>query len=217
MHPARLFLALIAIGLAGGCSTTRSPQLYLSHFDIKNPQVDDFETCASSGCREISRLAYSEAEWQSICDLFKPAPTNAEEERGRIRIALAAMETIIGEKNGTSADCPMNRRGNARTGQLDCIAEATNTTVALILLAQDGLLHYHTVGYPAHRGFLQLKLPHNTATIYEKETGEQYTVDTWFFANGEQPVTVPVSAWKTDYSPFKENPYHEPVHLPETP
>jgi hypothetical protein len=32
-------------------------------------------------------------------------------------------------------------------------------------------------------------------------TGDHYTVDSWFFKNGEPPVCVPVSEWKAGYDP----------------
>jgi hypothetical protein len=200
----RLILASLAATIAlllTGCESTRRPALYLSHFDLKQPQVNDFEVCASSGCRDVSPLGYTDSEWQSIRSIFEPVPTSAAEERERIKIAVAAMEQIIGVKNGTSGDAPRNRRSEGTGSQLDCIAEAANTTVALLLFQQEGLLQFHLVGYPQHRGFLRGRLPHNTASIYEKSTNAHYTVDSWFFKNGEPPVCVPVSDWKAGYDP----------------
>ena len=165
--------------------------------------MSDFETCASAGCRNISRLAYSESEWQSIRDIFSPSPTTAEEERQRLIIAVGAMETLIGAKNGTSADNEKNNRKIVTGPQLDCIAEAANTTVALLLLDKEGLIQHHRVGYPQHRGFARLRLPHNTASLFDNETGQHYALDSWFFANGEPPVCVPVSDWKAGYDPHK--------------
>ncbi len=189
--------------LMSGCSTTRNPKLYLSHFQLQPPTVNDFEVCSSAGCRDISRLAYTPTEWQSIRALFEPAPTTPAEERQRLMLAIAAMETIIGYKNGTSADNMKNDRRVVTGPQLDCIAEAANTTVALILLDQEGLIQHHRVGYPQHRGFLQLRLPHNTATLFDNQTGQHYALDSWFYANGELPICVPVSVWKAGYDPHR--------------
>lgn len=195
---------LLAVFLAAGCSTTRRPGLYLSHFDLREPTVKDFDVCASSGCRTISKLSYSDEEWQTIRSLFEPAPATPAAERDRLMLAIAAMETIIGEKNGTSADNMKNDRRVVTGPQLDCIAEAANTTVALILLDKEGLIRHHRVGYPQHRGFTRLRLPHNTASLFDNETGEHYALDSWFYANGEPPVCVPVSDWKSGYDPHKE-------------
>lgn len=205
----RLSLALLVLSAAfyTGCSTTtRAPELYLDHFDLlQSPTTSDFETCASAGCRKRTRLSYSESEWQSIRAVFKPAPLNAAEERERLLVAIAAMETLIGEKNGTSGDNPANQRNGSQEAQLDCIAEAANTTVALLLLKQDGLLRYHRVSYPQHRGFAHLQFPHNTAAVIENDGGAHYAIDSWFFANGEQPICVTVAEWKAGYRPETNN------------
>jgi hypothetical protein len=184
-----------------GCQSTRQPELYLSHFNLRQPEVSGFEVCASSGCRTISALGYTQAEWQSIRELFEPAATSAHEERERIQVAIAAVEQIIGLKNNTSGDAPRNQRELGSGPQLDCIAEAANTTVALLLFEKEGLLRFHRVGYPQHRGFFQLRLPHNTASIHEIDNEAHYTVDSWFFKNGEPPVCVPVQIWRAGYDP----------------
>ncbi|MFP4068704.1 MAG: hypothetical protein ACLFVC_00855 [Opitutales bacterium] len=215
MRPTAPGLAL-ALLLLAGCASQRDPADYLSYQSLDTtPAPDDFTVCASAGCRKTSRLAYSDSEWDSIAAVFDPPPATAAEERDRIAVAVAAMETYIGAKNGTHADRPMNRRNGLHQGQLDCIAEAANTTVALTLLHREGLLRHHRVGFPAHRGFAQLRLPHNTATVYELDGGERYAVDSWFFANGEKPVCVPVAAWTAGYSPFKDNPFHPARPQPE--
>jgi hypothetical protein len=128
----RLILAIFVTSIALfliGCGSSRHPQLYLSYFDMKQPQVGDFEVCASSGCHKLSQLAYTANEWETICAVFESASTSPADERERIKIAVAKIEQIIGTKNGTSADAARNHHhGNDK--QLDCIAEAANTTVA---------------------------------------------------------------------------------------
>jgi hypothetical protein len=194
-------LCSLALVVFTGCESTRQPSLYLSHFDLKPPAVNDFEVCASAGCRKKSSIGYTPNEWQSIRSVFEPAPASAAEERERIQTAIAAIEQIIGVKNGTSGDAPRNDRELGTGAQLDCIAEAANTTVALLLFDQEGLLKFHRVGYPQHRGFFQLRLPHNAASIYENETNAHYVVDSWFYRNGEPPVCVPVNEWRAGYDP----------------
>lgn len=201
-----LFASLLLLSWAlSGCGTTRAPQRYLSHFDLKQPQIDDFETCASIGCRKRSQLAYSEAQWQSLQAIFQPPASSAAEERQRLLLAIAAMETIIGAKNGTSVDQAKNQRNGHTSRQLDCIAETANTTVALLLLEQAELIRFHRVSYPQHRGFANLCFPHNTAVVCELESGAHFAIDSWFFANGEPPICVPVEQWKAGYAPPSVN------------
>jgi hypothetical protein len=204
------------MSLIVGCASWQSPSLYLSHWDLKQPEVSDFDLCASSGCEEISNLGYTEEEWDSIRAIFEPTPKNAAEERARILTAVGAMEQINGEKNGTAGDAPRNRRHLGTGAQLDCIAEAANTTVALLLLKKEGLLRFHTVGYPQHRGFFQIRLPHNAASIYETGTENHFVVDSWFYKNGEPPISVPVSQWRGGYDPDKEIPVQEEPKLKQT-
>jgi hypothetical protein len=200
----RLLLAIFVtsiVHLLIGCGSSRQPQLYLSYFDMKQPQVGDFEVCASSGCRTLSQLAYTAYQWGEISAIFEPAPTSPADERERIKIAVAKIEQIVGSKNGTSGDAARNQRPKGVGKQLDCIAEAANTTVALLLFEKENLLRYHTVGHPQHRGLLHGRLPHNTASIYENATLDHYAVDSWFFKNGEPPICVPVNKWKAGYDP----------------
>ena len=193
------FIALIL--LAAGCTTTRAPELYLSHFELKSPSINDFETCSSAGCRKRSKLAFTPEEWGTIQSLFEPAPVDAATEREQIRTAIALMETYIGEKNGTKYDQAKNQRNNSLGPQLDCIAEAANTTVGLMLLEKEQLLNFHRTSYPHHRGFSRLRLPHNTASVVELQSGTTYAIDSWFHANGTKPECVLVSDWKAGYNP----------------
>jgi hypothetical protein len=200
-HLAPLFVILFF----SGCASMRQPSTYISNLGLnKNPTVNNFDVCDSAGCRSVTGLSYTPEEWQSIAALFEPKPKTAAEERERINIAIGAMETIIGHKNGTLGDAPRNKRHLGTGKQIDCIAEAANTTVAIILLEQNGLLHYHRIGYPQHRGLTSLRYPHNTASVVELETGAVYVIDSWFYAGGEPAVCVPVEEWKAGYSANKE-------------
>lgn len=161
--------------------------------------MSDFEVCKSAACRKKSALGYTGAEWAGSRGIFEPAPTTPEAERERIKIAVALMEQINGPKNGTAGDAPKNKRHLGTGNQLDCVAEAANTTVALLLVEKEGLLHHHCLGYPQHRGFLQGRYPHNTASIYELGTEDHYAIDSWFFKNGKPPVCIPLNLWRAGY------------------
>lgn len=196
---------LFAILCFTGCASLRQPNTYISNLGLnKKPTISDFDVCDSAGCRSVTGLSYTPKEWQSITALFEPKAKSAAEERERINIAIGAMETIIGQKNGTLGDAPRNKRHLGTGKQIDCIAEAANTTVALLLLEQNGLLRYHRIGYPQHRGFTRLRYPHNTASVVELETGAGYVIDSWFFAGGEPAICVPTDLWKAGYDPDKD-------------
>ena len=82
--------------------------------------------------------------------------------------------------------------------QLDCIDESRNTTTLLKLIEERGWLSHHKVGKPKIRGFLlDLRYPHNTATVIEKQSGEAWAIDSWTTANAEFPDIMPLKVWKT--------------------
>ena len=133
-----------------GCGTTRDPAHYLEHYRCAEPSIEQFTVCSKAGCRQLSTLSYSGTEWQSIVQIFSPEALTADDERQRLRIAIATIEDIIGQKNGTHVDHPRNRReGDNHGAQLDCIAEATNTTVALTLLESAWATSLPPSGLPA--------------------------------------------------------------------
>ncbi|PXA03090.1 hypothetical protein DDZ13_13550 [Coraliomargarita sinensis] len=196
---------LFAVLLFSACASVRQPSSYIANLGLNSrPIIGEFDVCDSAGCRSITGLSYTPQEWQTIAALFEPKPESPAEERERINIAIGAMETMIGAKNDTLGDAPKNKRHLGTGKQIDCIAEAANTTVALLLLQQDGLLRYHTVGFPKHRGFTRLRFPHNTASVTERKSGDKYVIDSWFFAGGEPSISVPVSEWKAGYDPHKD-------------
>lgn len=202
----------VAVGIATllaamafiGCASIRQPNTYISNLGLNSrPVLSDFDVCDSAGCQSITGLSYTSLEWRSIAAIFEPEPENAAAERECINIAIGAMERIIGAKNDTLGDAKKNKRHLGTGKQIDCIAEAANTTVALLLLKQNGLLHFHNVGYPRHRGFTRLRFPHNTASVIEIQSGENYVIDSWFFAGGEPAISVHVDEWKAGYDPHK--------------
>ena len=63
------------------------------------------------------------------------------------------------------------------------------------------LLRWHEVGPPESRGSLFWDWPHTTATIAERAGGRRYTVDSWFYDNGEDAVVVPLEQWLAGWWP----------------
>ena len=198
-HSSAILLVAVSMSLMG-CAT-HSLDHYLGHYQIQNPEVGGFTVCKSYGCKKTSWLSYTDAEWESIRAIFTPAPVRADQERDRIRRAIGKMEQIIGSKNDTGRDNARNKIRGAQGNQLDCIAEATNTTVALLLLEKEGLLRFHQTAAPQHHGFLQLQGPHHSASIIELGNGNHYAVDSWFHAGGKEPEIVTVEAWKSGFDP----------------
>ena len=171
--------------------------------DASHRRPDAFSVCYGHGCRETVQLSLTAREWAEVKKQLSPPADNALNERRRIRRAIALLEVIVGRHTGTSSDIGGTFAGTGRLGQMDCVDEATNTTAYLQRMANAGLLRWHTVDEPAHRGFFILGWPHTSAVIRETETGERYSVDSWFHANGYPPEIVPLNRWRAGWRPEK--------------
>lgn len=170
---------------------------------IGRPVPARFTVCHGNTCARISEVHLSTAQWQQVRRIFNPPPPDAAAEREAIRRAIALIERLVGPQAGTSGDLGMNVPGFGLPGQMDCIDEATNTTVYLRMLQDDGLLRFHTLGQRTTRGYFRLLPgpPHSTAVIRETASGARYAVDSWFLDNGQPPFIVPLAKWKAGWEP----------------
>ncbi len=152
-----------------------------------------FQACVDYHCDILKPVTLHDRHWQAIRTLFDDI-RSAEQEREQIRAAIALMEKQVGEQTGSWRDLAKNDGDGAELGQLDCIAESTNTTTYLKLLEQDRLLKWHQVQERRRRNPWLFNI-HWTATIMDIQTRQVYAVDSWFFANGHPPVIQPIDKW----------------------
>ena len=153
----------------------------------------DFTACTAFVCKKSTETSLSESEWQQVRGLFKGVD-NPKQERTQIKQAIALLEVLVGAKTGTWRDLALNQIPSEKSGQLDCKAEATNTTTYLNLLQQDELLKWHKVQESVVRDRFWL-VPHWTGVIEDQTTGVKYSVDSWFRKNGEPPTVVTLERW----------------------
>ena len=158
---------------------------------IGNEQLS-FYACTDYHCDTGETVVLTQNDWMQIRKLF-PVGLSPEEERERIGRAVASLETSVGAITGTWRDLAGNVDGSGRGGQLDCISESKNTTTYLKLLSDDGLLIWHSVGTRHVRR--RIFAPHWTAVIIDRMTGKRFSVDSWYFDNGEPPVIQPLEDW----------------------
>lgn len=169
-----------------------------------DPTLDNFPVCYKHTCAVVDQLSLTPAEWQKIRDIFQPNADSPEAERLLIKKAIAQMERLIGEKTGTSDDKGENFAGVFAEGnQMDCIDESSNSTTYLALMQKDNLLQWHQVQPTKTRGFFFFGMPHTTAVIKENQSAQQWAVDSWFYANGVEPVIIPISQWSDGWHPEK--------------
>ena len=205
---ALLFAGLI-LCFSSGCSNflyspDKSTTVFLDTYNIQQPtSPSDFTTCNHYDCDGGgATVSLSAKQWQSIQTLFTPPSATASEERGRIAEAVALMEKYIGRQNNTFADQAGNDfKDPIESYQHDCVAETVNSTIYLLLLKKEQLLRWHQVSYPAHRSVATILFQHYSAVIKEIDSDDLYVVDSWFFANGEKPIIIPLAQWSKNYYP----------------
>jgi hypothetical protein len=169
--------------------------------DLPPVAPDDFPVCHGGTCALVARVSLSPAEWRPVREAMTPAAPDPAAERAQIALAVARLEGLVGPKTGTVGDLGGTFPGLGRSGQMDCMDEATNTTTYLRLLDQAGLLRWHGVEPHATRGFFVLGWPHTTAVVVDRTSGVRFAVDAWFHANGAAPEIVELARWRRGWRP----------------
>lgn len=169
-----------------------------------NQPTVHFAYCTSAGCGTQLAIKFSGAEWGEIGALFAGA-RDAAEERARIAKAMSRFEQLAAPNGGTQNDEGGWDMGGPEVGQLDCFAEAANTSTALFMMAKSGFLKFHTplTDQPTMRGvpYGTLGLVHASATIRENADGHLFVVDTWYMPSGGPSFVVDRGEWRGGWSP----------------
>lgn len=192
----RVFALALILFLSACAGNPRTPQMHFINHDIPIPRLEKFPHCRGYGCKYIDPIGLNDREWKTVRAGLPGA--SAQDERTKIAKSIGAFERIVGAIAKTDKDVAGTY---VQTGlyQHDCVDESTNTTTYLMLLDQNGWLKFHEVLAPTSRMFFSL--PHSTAVIRDKTTGERYAVDSWFHDNGAEAEIVPLSKWKMRWHP----------------
>lgn len=202
------FIISLALLFMTSCSTLNyNPEKpidqYYGRLNVPPPRtIKKFNICNQQACTGQAEVGFTTEQWHQILQLFTPAAPSAAREREQIAAAIGMMEQFTGPQANTFADQACNNlKEPLASFQLDCIAEATNSTTYLRLLEQEGLLLWHRVSYPARRVLFAFLVPHSTAVVRQVDSGELYAIDSWFHANGKKAVVVPLELWLQNYYP----------------
>jgi hypothetical protein len=195
--------ALVLAVLAGGCTHQRNGPVswHYGDFSVEPPRGNTVHVCHAYGCKKQTRYTFSEGdvgEIRAVMAKARKADTPAEERRA-VAYAVGWIETRVGEKIGTKSDrAGMDFSASGDPTQQDCVDEATNTTSYLLMLAHNGLIKHHTVGTPFAKDALWRGVSgwtHWTAVLAENGNGQRWAVDSWIYANGENPAIVETEKW----------------------
>jgi hypothetical protein len=203
----KLLRLVVLLGLAGAllgaCTHPRNGPVGQHYIDFSTepPRKNTVYVCHAYGCRIQTPFRFTDADIASIKTVMqkvRTADTPAEERRA-VAYAVGWMEKRTGDVIGTSADRPgMDFKASGDPTQQDCVDEATNTTSYLLILERNGLLRYHTVGTPFSKENLLRGIsgwPHWTAVLKENSNDQRWAVDSWIYANGENPAVVEAEKW----------------------
>lgn len=198
----KTILGAILVLLTVSCGYTTAERVKAS-VGAPKPVINAFSHCSAYGCQMVQKVSFDVDEWQSVIGVFEVSPNTAEEERQALQIAIARMEQIIGPKTGTNDDIAKSWLLTfVPKGQLDCIDESINTTTYLNLLNDAGFVKHHDIGKIALRGGgITFTLLHNTATLIDRNNGNEFAVDSWFRKNGVAPDVVPLEEWLSGWGP----------------
>lgn len=197
-----LAAALVAISLAACTHERNGPTLgHYDDFHVRKPNGNSVFVCHAYGCKQQTRVRFSEADIEELRKLMKKTAKDASaaEERRAVAYAIGWIERKVGAEIGTDKDrAGMDFAASGDPTQQDCVDEATNTTTYLLVLEHNGLLKHHEVGTPFAKDDYTRGVAgwtHWTAVLKDKSDGKKYAVDSWIYANGENPAVVETDKW----------------------
>ena len=169
-------------------------------------EIDSVPFCRSYTCREIVNIKITSEDWQQATQLLNKKPRTAFMERALLAEIYSRLEVIASRAANTQYDIggtfKVEKMPRVDSAQLDCVDESFNMFVFLNLLNNDGKLYWHKVGNIVHRGWLfDLDYPHTALTLVDKNTQEQYVIDSWFHDSGRPPELVSLHVWKSGWVP----------------
>ncbi|PWB58751.1 MAG: hypothetical protein C3F18_01970 [Nitrosomonadales bacterium] len=161
--------------------------------------ADDLSICYNYGCARSAGVHLHGAQLSHIHMLLAWVD-NAEEERQAIAQAIGLFQTAAGQQTPTFRDRGRNIPDEGADGRMDCIDHAHNTSAYLRLMEERGWLNFHRVLEPVKRAPWIFN-EHWSARIAEKDSGEEFVVDSWFFDNGHPAAIFTLEEWMKGAEP----------------
>ncbi len=197
-------IGLMAAVLAGGCTHEGfgTAEKHFATFSVPEPKGSTVHVCHAYGCTKRTKFTFSNGDLADLAGVMKKwrsKADTAEEERRGVAYAIGWIEVRVGNTIGTKDDrAGMDFSASGDPTQQDCVDEATNTTSYLTMLQTNGLIKHHTVAVPfARENYLRgvAGWTHWTAVLVENGNKQRWAVDSWIYANGENPAVVKAEEW----------------------
>ena len=197
-------LLIAAALLASGCTHEGfgTSEKHFATFSVPEPKGTTVHVCHAYGCQMRTKFTFTDADIAELTAIMKKWRTKAdtaEDERRGIAYSIGWMETRVGNVIGTKDDRPgMDFAASGDPTQQDCVDEATNTTSYMTVLQTKGLIKNHKVSTPfSIENYLRgvAGWTHWTAVLVENSNKQRWAVDSWIYANGENPAIVKAEEW----------------------
>lgn len=184
-----------SIGLAGCDVDNGGLDRARQNFGVTDPKPGAFQVCGSHNCRKRVAVSLSPAEWSSARAPLRSHPRNAGAERRALAETLRRLEVVVGRKTGYDRDRAGSTLQMGVKAQ-DCVDEMVNTAVYLKMLDDAGDLRFHRPGQRVTIGFMTREFwTHTVASIFQKDTGQEFIVETWAVDFGETPYIMDRKDW----------------------
>lgn len=196
-------MAAALAGCAGQGLVEETPSEYLAaRALVATPEPARFSFCLDHGCARVETAALNQASWASVTAELAEGFSSAAAERAALANVVARFEQATRARLRIGRDIAGTYPGALASDQNDCVDETANTTTLLLMLKDAGLLRRHDVGPPARRGaFVDIALPHRSATIIDRQTGAAYVLDSWFRDSGAPADIAPLEDWLNGWTP----------------
>jgi hypothetical protein len=180
-------------------ATSMKLALALLAWGASAAHADALTICYNYGCYARAQVEYGEGQLAELQRVLAAAQ-DARAEREAISAAIGRMYSIAGEQTPVWRDKGGNYADGGVNGQMDCVDHSTNTDSFLRLMQAHGWLKFHEVLAPIERTRFIFAV-HWTARIRERETQQDYVVDSWYFDNGHPAAVFAVEEWLAGKDP----------------
>jgi hypothetical protein len=189
--------ALLAwAGPAGAVELDFGIAMTLEHLSLPVPNPGRPIVCHGFGCAYQTPIQLRPGDIAQIRKFLGTAEDAIDERRG-LAATMAWFERRVAGEAGTATAKARAGLGSAGDpSQFDCLDKTTNTIGVLLVVAQLGLLRFHAIDAPESRGGIG-SLPHTSAVVREKESGQKWVIDGWTHNNGEYPDIMKLEKWRS--------------------
>ncbi|WPL18163.1 hypothetical protein Thiowin_03222 [Thiorhodovibrio winogradskyi] len=196
VNPAQLVGAACASPMMDEPQTSVSSPLAPEYTINKDGSVT-LRICFNWSCAHRQTITFSRDDMALLKHRLAVCPgTNLHDRLQRVRIGVWQMELLAQKYQPLLAnDLAINDFEAGVHGRMDCVDNTSNTTTYLHILRDIQALTGWSVASPKVRSGLDITATHWTAVISDRDSGNPWSIDSWYRPNGHLPMVMPLSNW----------------------